>query len=87
MMALVVTLGGMLVNITIRHVPPYVRDELQRRAKLRGQSTQEFLWELLETVTAKPDRAELLRQLDHDLAEMTPFDVDSLIVRSDDGRY
>ena len=87
MLALSVTLGGMLVNITIRHVPPHVRDELARRAKLRGQSTQEFLWELLTRVTSRPDRAELLRQLDEDLAHMTPIDVESLIFRSDDGRY
>ena len=87
MLALLVTLGGMLVNITIRHVPPHIRDELARRAKLRGQSTQEFLWELLARVTGRPDKAELLRQLDDDLAGMNPIDVDSLIVRSDDGRY
>ena len=87
MLALLVTLGGMLVSITIRHVPPHVRDELARRAKLRGQSTQEFLWELLTRVTARPDKAELLRQLDEDLEQMNPIDVESLIVRSDDGRY
>ena len=35
--------GGMVVTITIRDVPVHVRDEIARRAKLRGQSTGEYV--------------------------------------------
>ncbi|HEX4158936.1 MAG TPA: hypothetical protein VHY79_10705 [Rhizomicrobium sp.] len=42
------------VQITIRDVPPGVRDELAARAARQGRSMQEFLRDALERMAAKP---------------------------------
>lgn len=76
-----------MVNITIRDVPPHVRDELARRARMRGQSTQEFLWHLLSSTTERSDKAELLRTAERRVAAMPPVDLEPLLTRTDDGRY
>jgi hypothetical protein len=54
----------MVVSITIRNISPHVRDELSRRARLRGQSEQDFLTEVLTGLIERPDRVELLRRID-----------------------
>jgi antitoxin FitA len=77
----------MLVNITIRHVPDSVRDEIARRASLRGQSTQEFLLNLLVTSAEKPDRREVLAQIASLREKIPPIDVQTLLERDNDGRY
>ena len=77
----------MLVNITIRHVPDSVRDEIARRAALRGQSTQEFLLNLLVTSAEKPDRREVLAQIARLREKIPPIDVQTLLERDNDGRY
>ena len=76
-----------MVNITIRHVPDGIRDEIARRASLRGQSSQEFLLNLLVALADKPDRHELLAQLSAVREQNAPVDVQSLLERDDDGRY
>ena len=77
----------MLVNITIRHVPDSVRDDIARRAALRGQSTQEFLLNLLVTSAEKPDRREVLAQIARLREKIPPIDVQTLLERDNDGRY
>lgn len=76
-----------MVNITIRDVPPHVRDEIARRAKLRGQSTQEFLWGVLKNLAARPDKAEVLARLEKRAVKIGDIDVMPYLERSDDGRY
>lgn len=77
----------MVVNITIRNIPPLVRDELARRARNRGQSTQEFLWHLLTEMTARPDKREVLSRIERRVEGSPQLDLDALLQRSDDGRY
>ena len=86
-MALSLQCGGMVVNITIRDVPPHVRDEIARRAKLRGQSTQEYLWGVLSTHAGRPDKAEVLARVKKRAESIGDIDVMSYLDRSDDGRY
>jgi len=76
-----------VVNITIRNIPPHVRDELSRRARVRGQSQQEFLTEVLTGLTERPDRVELLRRIDERRARLPQIDVAEFTTRTDDGRY
>ena len=76
-----------MVNITIRNIPPHVRDELSRRARVRGQSQQEFLTEVLTGLTERPDRVELLRRIDERRARLPQIDVAEFTTRTDDGRY
>ena len=77
----------MVVNITIRDVPPEVRDILAARAKRRGQSSQEFLKSTLVDIAAKRDKEEVLASIDARRATMSKVDVMSLLGRDDDGRY
>ena len=44
----------MSVQITIRHVPEKVRDELAARAALQGKSMQEYLRSELERLATRP---------------------------------
>lgn len=53
----------MSVNITIRNVPPEVRDELAARAARSGQSMQEFLRLELERLAGRPPVEETLARL------------------------
>lgn len=76
-----------MVNITIRNIPPHVRDELSRRARSRGQSQQEFLSEVLTGLTERPDRAELLRRIEERRARLPEIDLTEFTTRPDDGRY
>ena len=76
-----------MVNITIRNIPLHVRDELSRRARLRGQSEQDFLTEVLTGLIKRPDRAELLRRIDERRARLPQIDVTEFTTRTDDGRY
>lgn len=76
-----------MVNITIRDVPPAVRDEIARRAKLRGQSSQEFLKGVLQGLTEKRDKTEVLQRIDERRSQLPSIDLASLIERHDDGRY
>lgn len=76
-----------MVNITIRDVPPAVRDEIARRAKLRGQSSQEFLKGVLQGLTEKRDKTEVLQRIDERRSQLPSIDFASLIERHDDGRY
>lgn len=77
----------MVVNITIRDVPPNVRDEISRRATQEGQSMQEYLWQLLSRHAKVPAQAEILARIDQQISEMPEVDLESLLQRSDDGRY
>ncbi len=54
MQLLLVTDASMGVQITIRHVPEKVRDELAARAALQGKSMQEYLRTELERLAARP---------------------------------
>jgi len=76
-----------VVNITIRDVPPEVRDALAARAKMRGQSSQEFLKATLVDIAAKRDKEEVLASIDARRATLSKVDVLSLLDRDDDGRY
>ena len=76
-----------MVNITIRDVPPEVRDALATRAKRRGQSSQEFLKATLVDIAAKRDKEEVLASIDARRATLSKVDVMSLLGRDDDGRY
>ena len=49
--------AGMAVNITIRDVPETVRDELAARARLAGQSMQEYLKQELTRLADRPAKA------------------------------
>ena len=44
----------MSIQITIRHIPEEVRDELAARAALKRMSMQEFLRAELERIAARP---------------------------------
>jgi len=77
----------MVVNITIRDVPPEVRDILAARAKRRGQSSQEFLKATLVDIAAKRDKEEVLASIDARRATLSKVDVLSLLDRDDEGRY
>lgn len=71
----------MFGNITIRNVPLHVRDELARRARLRGQSLQEFLTEALTSLTKRPDRVALLRRIDEHRGQLPQIDVTEFLPR------
>jgi antitoxin FitA len=49
-----------MTSITIRDVPPEVRNELAARAARQGQSMQEFLRLHLIELTEKPSNAEVI---------------------------
>ena len=51
----------MPVQITIRGVPEYVRDELAARAALQRQSMQGFLRFELERIASRPSLGDWLR--------------------------
>ena len=76
-----------MVNITVRHIPPEIRDELARRAARRGQSSQEFLAALLTEAAQRPDRLDVVASIEHLRQTVPPFDGRELFVRGDDGRY
>ena len=46
-------------DVTIRHLPEFVRDELKRRARDEGKSFQEYMLGVLAEIAANPD-AEVL---------------------------
>ena len=53
----------MPVQITIRHVPEEVRDELAARAALRRQSMQKYLLEQLERIALRPTTDQWLEEV------------------------
>lgn len=71
-----------MVNITIRNIPVTVRDALSRRARLRGQSQQKFLFEALTGLTEHPDRFELLRRIDERRGRLPQIDVTEFLPRT-----
>ena len=79
--------GGLVVAITIRNVPVHVRDEIARRAKLRSQSTGQYVRELLSDHAGKPDKAEVLARIEKRAEAIGDIDVMSYIKRSKSGRY
>ena len=79
--------GGLVVTITIRNVPVYVRDEITRRAKLRGQPTGEYVRGLLLDHAGKPDKAEVLARIEKRAEAIGDIDVMFFLQRSDEGRY
>ena len=79
--------GGLVVTITIRNVPVHVRDEITRRAKLRGQSAGEYVRGLLLNHAGKPDKAEVLARVTKRAEAIGDIDVMSFLQRSDEGRY
>jgi len=50
-------------SITIRDVPDEVRDELASRARLAGQSLQEYLQAQLAELTRRPDPSVLMQRV------------------------
>ena len=79
--------GGAVVTITIRDVPVHVRDEIARRAKLRDQSTGEYVLELLSAHVVRPDSAEILARVKKRAEAMGDIDLMPYLKRSPDGRY
>ncbi len=61
--------ASMPVSITIRDVPDDVRDELAARAKLSGQSLQEYVRARLVALTSRPDAATVVARWRAGLAE------------------
>lgn len=55
--------ASVTIQITIRHVPEKVRDELAARAALQGKSMQEYLREELERLAARPSVDAWLEQV------------------------
>lgn len=53
----------MTVQITIRNVPPAVRNELASRAALEGKSLQKYLLALLERTVSRPSMAVLMERI------------------------
>ena len=53
----------MSVQITIRDVPDFVRDELAARAALQGKSMQEYLRSELERLAARPSAEQVLARI------------------------
>lgn len=53
----------MTVQITIRNVPPAVRNELASRAACEGKSMQRYLLELLEQTVAHPSMAVVMERI------------------------
>lgn len=53
----------MTVQITIRNVPPAVRNELASRAALEGKSLQKYLLALLERTVARPSMEVLMERI------------------------
>ena len=76
-----------MVTITIRNVPVHVRDEIARRAKLRSQSTGQYVRELLSDHAGKPDKAEVLARIEKRAEAIGDIDVMFFLQRSDEGRY
>jgi len=75
--------------VTVRDLPPEVRNELAARAARAGQSLQEYLWALLVTVAQRPDPADVLRRVRARLAaEERPVEVAEIVdvVRQGRGR-
>ena len=50
--------AGMTVQLTIRHVPERVRNELAARAARSGQSMQEYLLAEIERLAERPSIAD-----------------------------
>jgi len=48
---------------------------------------QEYLWQLLSRHAKVPAQAEILARIDQQISEMPEVDLESLLQRSDDGRY
>jgi len=57
-----------MATITIRNIPEDVHRELVERAKLHGQSLQEYLLEQLIEISGRPDVKVWLAQLAADKA-------------------
>ena len=76
-----------MATITIRNVPEKLRDSLQLRAKMRGQSLEQFLKALLVNLVARPDKREVLRRIDDRRARLPKVNVKDLLQRDEDGRY
>ena len=56
-------------DITIRHLPEFVRDELKRRARDEGKSFQEYMLGVLADIAANPDAEVLQRQWEEQLLQ------------------
>ena len=57
-----------MATISIRNIPEEVHQELKERAKLYGQSLQEYLLEQLIDISRRPDVKVWLTQLQADKA-------------------
>jgi hypothetical protein len=58
----------MSVTLTVRDVPEHVRDALTNAARMRGQSLQAFLLGVLNQQAAFSRNAQILTEVDQDLA-------------------
>ena len=54
-------------DITIRHLPEFVSDELKRRARGEGKSFQEYMLGVLAEIAANPDAEVLQRKWEEQL--------------------
>jgi len=73
-----------VATITIRDVPESVRDSLLLRARVRGQTLEQFLREFLISSFSK-ERA--LQSIDFRRARLPRVNVQDLLHRDDEGRY
>ena len=73
-----------MATITIRDVPESVRDSLLLRARVRGQTLEQFLREFLISSFSK-ERA--LQRIDFRRARLPRVNVQDLLHRDDEGRY
>lgn len=73
-----------MATITIRDVPESVRDSLLLRARVRGQTLEQFLREFLISSFSK-ERA--LQSIDFRRARLPRVNVQDLLHRDDEGRY
>ena len=76
-----------MVTITIRHISREIREELERRASRRGQSSQEYAAELLKEAVGRPDRLDVFDSIQKLRSRVIPFDGEYLFHRGADDRY
>ena len=74
-------IAGMAKNVTIRGVPDEVRDELARRARLHGQSLQEFLLGQLIELAARMDPSEWVSAVEAQVSDQAQHPTSDEIVR------
>jgi antitoxin FitA len=74
---------GMSPNVLVRNVPAEIHETLVRRAEVEGKSLQEYVMGLLRESAGKPTMAEVMAEIEANLAahssSMTPEDIVAII--------